>query len=74
MKEASSKECVRAFMEWIQRFGLPQTAISDNGNTFVSNLYKDIMANLNVEVKFTPAYHAATNGAIERRHQTIKTH
>ena len=30
------------------------------------------MKTFNVEVKFTPAYHAATNGAIERRHQTIK--
>ena len=30
------------------------------------------MKNFGVEVRFTPAYHAATNGAVERRHQTIK--
>ena len=30
------------------------------------------MKTFGVEVKFTPAYHAATNGAVERRHQTIK--
>ena len=26
----------------------------------------------NIKVNFSPAYHAATNGAIERQHQTIK--
>ena len=30
------------------------------------------MRTFNIEVKFTPAYHAATNGAIENRHKTIK--
>ena len=30
------------------------------------------MDKFNVKVQFTPAYHAATNGAIEKRHQTIK--
>ena len=30
------------------------------------------MKTFNIKVNFTPAYHAATNGAIEKRHQTIK--
>ena len=47
-------------------------AVSDNGNSFVSNLYKDILKTFHIKVKFTPAYHAATNGAIERCHQTFK--
>ena len=72
MKIASASECCRAFMEWASRYGLPRVAVSDNGNTFVANLYKDIMATFNVRVTFTPAYHPATNGAVERRHQTIK--
>ena len=72
MASASSQECVKAFMKHISRFGVPRLAISDNGNSFVANLYQDIMKTFNIEVKFTPAYHAATNGAIERRHQTIK--
>ena len=72
MASASSSECCRALMEWVSRFGLCQAAISDNGNSFVSNLYKDIMATFNIKVHFTPNYHPASNGAIERRHQTIK--
>ena len=72
MAEATASECCKAFLEWTSRFGVPKTAISDNGNSFVANLYKDIMRTFNIEVRFTPAYHAATNGAIEKRHQTIK--
>ena len=72
MKSATSEECCRAFMEWASRYGVPHVAISDNGNTFIANLYKDIMKTFNVNITFTPAYHAATNGAIEKRHQTIK--
>ena len=72
MASASSIECCKAFMQWCSRFGVPRVAISDNGNSFVANLYRDIMRTFNIEVIFTPAYHAATNGAIERRHQTIK--
>ena len=72
MKAATSAECCAAFMQWVSRYGAPHVAVSDNGNSFVSNLYKDIMRTFSIEVKFTPAYHAASNGAIERRHLTIK--
>ena len=72
METASSMECCRAFLQWTSRFGVPRTAISDNGNSFIANLYKDIMKTFNIEVVFTPAYHPATNGAIENRHKTIK--
>ena len=68
----NSVEVAKAFMQWVSRYGVPTTAISDNGNCFVSNVFKDIMSTFSVEVRFTPTYHAATNSAIERRHQTIK--
>ena len=59
-------------MEWVSRFGVCRLAVSDNGNSFVSNLYKDVMATFNIKVHFTPNYHPASNGILERRHQTIK--
>ena len=58
--------------EYVSRFGLPLRAFSDNGNAFVANLFQDVMRTFNIKVNFSPAYHAATNGAIERQHQTIK--
>ena len=68
----SSEEVCRGFMEWVSRYGLPCVAMSDNGNALVANLFQDVLKSFGVEVRFSPAYHAATNGAIERKHQDIK--
>ena len=72
LRQDSASEVAAAFMQWIARFGVCDRAVSDNGNAFVSRLFQEIMKNFNIEVTFTPAYHAATNGAIERQHQTMK--
>ena len=72
MKTASSEECALGFLQWVSRYGLPSTAVSDNGNSFVANLYQDILKTFNIKVMFTPAYKAAANGAIERQHQNLK--
>ena len=72
MRTDSSAETCRAFMEYVSRFGLPDRACSDNGNAFVANLFQDILKTFNIKISFTPAYHAAWNGAIERQQQTIK--
>ena len=72
LRRDSSEEVADAFLQFVSRFGLPGVAVSDNGNAFVSNLFKDVLENFGVEVRFTPAYHAATNGAIERKHQDLK--
>ena len=72
LRQDTASEIATAFMEWISRFGVCDWAVSDNGNAFVSRLFQEIMDNFNIKVSFTPAYHAATNGAIERQHQTMK--
>ena len=60
MRQATASECSQAFLQWLSRFGCPATVVSDNGNAFVSNLYKDIMDKFNIKVNYTPAYHAQT--------------
>ena len=72
LRRDSSEEVSKAFLQFISRFGLPCLAVSDNGNCFISNLFQDILKSFGIKVNFTPAYHAATNGAIERKHQDIK--
>ena len=72
MRTASASECCEAFIQWLARFGCPSTVVSDNGNSFVSRLWEDITKTFGIEVRYTPAYHAATNGAVERAHQTFK--
>merc|ERR1712015_140512 len=72
MRNATSEECCKGFLEWVSRYGIPSVAMSDNGNTFVANLYQDIMKTFNVKVVFSPAYHQQANGAVERQHQNLK--
>ena len=71
--EANAKECCDAFLHgWVKNFGLPQVATSDNGNTFISNLWKDLHASLGIEVAFTPPYHSESLGGVERKHRDLK--
>merc|ERR1712015_330049 len=72
MANATSEECCKAFLEWTSRYGIPSVAMSDNGNTFVANLYQDIMKTFNIKVIFSPAYHQQANGAVERQHQNLR--
>ena len=72
LPQDSSMEVCKAFMQWVSRFGLPDRVVSDNGNAFIANLFQDVMKTFNIPVSFTPVYHAQTNGAIERSHQTLK--
>ena len=73
MTEANSSNCCKAFIRgWVQHFGLPSKTQSDNGNTFVSNLWKELHQTLGIKVDFTPPYHSASLGGIERKHRDIK--
>ena len=47
--------CVIAFIrDWIPKFGVPSTGTSDNGSTFVSQIWQGLNEQLGVEVYFTP--------------------
>ena len=73
MVEATAASCCRALIAgWIQRFGLPVLATSDNGNTFIAGLWKDLHTALGVQVAFTPPYHLSSLGGVERQHRDIK--
>ena len=74
MAEATSKNCVDALIRnWIPTFGLPTSAVCDNGNTFVSKMWKGIHDQLGILVSYTPVYHPASLGHLERQHREIKT-
>ena len=73
MPEATAHNCSEAFQRgWIAKFGLPTVATSDNGNTFISNLWCDIKQALGIHVDFTPPYHSSSLGGVERQHKDIK--
>ena len=73
LQEATAHSCATALIsEWIQRFRLPQIIKSDNGNTFVAALWKELQQQLGIDTEYTPPYHANLLGVEERRHRYIK--
>ena len=71
--EANSDSCAEAFINvWAQRYGLPHSISSDQGNTFCANLWKSLQKSLDVEIKFSPLFSHQSNGLIERQHKDIK--
>ena len=73
MKEATAESCCQAFLEgWVALFGLCDQAITDNGNTFISKLWTKMHEQLGTLVSYTPVYHSASLGHLERQHRDIK--
>ena len=73
MKEATAESCCHAFLEgWVAQFGLCREVITDNGNTFIANLWKKMHEDLGTLVSYTPVYHSASLGHLERQHRDLK--
>lgn len=53
-------------------YGVPKVIICDNGKQFVSNQFKDLTANYNTEIWYTPYYHPQANPT-ERVNRVIGT-
>lgn len=52
--------------------GLPEVVVSDNGRAFSSEEFNSFLKKNGVKHIFSPPYHPATNGQIERAIQTFK--
>ena len=66
-------EAATAFLhQWASFFGIPAEMSSDNGASFVSNLWKDMMSKLNINVKYSALYRPQSIGMLERQHRGLK--
>ena len=73
MPAATAETCCRAFIEgWVSDFGLCEDVITDNGNTFIASLWTKMQEALGIDVSYTPLYHAASLGHLERQHRDLK--
>ncbi len=55
-------------------FGVPKIIQSDQGSNFCSKLFAEVLKQLNIKHSQSGAYHAQSQGALERFHQTFKSH
>ena len=74
MTSATTEACADALLHgWVATYGVPAHCTSDNGVSFVSNLWKAMQAKLGVKLHFTSLYNPQANGLLERQHDTLKT-
>jgi len=55
------------------RFGAPEQILSDQGSEFQSELFRDLMALVEIDKCRTSPYKPSTNGVVERFHRTLNT-
>ena len=73
MASATAEACAKAFIRsWVKTFGLCDTALSDNGPSFVSKVWAKVHENLGTIVSYTPPLHPSSLGHLERQHRDIK--
>ncbi|CAF4832886.1 unnamed protein product [Pieris macdunnoughi] len=51
---------------WISRFGCPLHITTDQGSTFLSQLFTHLTRRMGINKFRTTAYHPQTNGLVER--------
>ncbi|XP_062420777.1 uncharacterized protein LOC134132778 isoform X2 [Pungitius pungitius] len=69
----TAKMVVKSLTKFFSTFGLPRVIQSDQGTNFQSNIFKQVLATLNVKHAVSSAYHPESQGALERWHQTLKS-
>ncbi|XP_058068741.1 uncharacterized protein LOC131218073 [Magnolia sinica] len=57
-----------------QRFGIPQTIVSDNGKQFDNNQYQEMCKNLEIRNVYLLPRHLQVNGQVEVVNKIIKHH
>ena len=61
------------FMKEIFRLhGMPREIVSDRDTKFTSRFWKSLMVGFETKLLFSRAYHAQTNGKIERVNQILE--
>ena len=73
LRSITAKSVVKALTQFISVFGIPKVIQSDQGTHFTSTLFSQVLKELGVKHNLSSAYHAQSQGALERFHQTLKS-
>ncbi|OBZ80653.1 hypothetical protein A0J61_11298, partial [Choanephora cucurbitarum] len=70
--ENNDQHLVRCLSHIIGEHGLFRVLLSDNGAPYSGTLIRSLAKYLGIEQRFAPAYHASSNGLVERFMETLK--
>ena len=69
----TSAEFAKLFRRHIFRLhGLPKTIVSDRGTQFVSGMWKQLTADLGIQLAMSTAHQPSTDGQVERTNKTLE--
>ncbi|XP_039514899.1 uncharacterized protein LOC120469791 [Pimephales promelas] len=72
LRSITTKAVTKALTQFISVFGIPKVIQSDQGSNFSSHMFEQVLKMLRVQHNQSSAYHAQSQGALERFHQTLK--
>ena len=73
LRSITTKAVLKALTQFISVFGIPQVVQTDQGSNFTSDMFAQVLKQLNVRHNLASAYHAQSQGVLERFHQTLKS-
>lgn len=73
LRTITTRSVVKALSQFMSIFGIPKIVQSDRGSNFTSGLFKEVLNQLHVKHRVSSAYHAQSQGALERFHCTLKS-
>ncbi|EYC01401.1 hypothetical protein Y032_0108g81 [Ancylostoma ceylanicum] len=73
MTDQKATTTAQIFMNrFIARFGLPEILVTDQGSNYMSDTFRRLLRNLNIQHRTSTPYHHESNGQVERANRTIQ--
>ncbi|CAF1640372.1 unnamed protein product, partial [Didymodactylos carnosus] len=72
LPDSTAKSASTVLVELSLQFGVPNVVLSDNGPSFIADLFQAVATQLGCNRILSTPYHPATNGQVERMNATIK--
>ena len=69
---AKADDVIPIVIRWVDRFGLPEEILSDQGSAFNATHFRALMIGLQTTQIFAPSFHQQSNGMVERFMATLK--